>query len=109
MTISRRRCLAVAAAALAAGPAVAEKVLEVGNAVEQHGVVIVGSGLAGLSAAAGALENGADSVLILEKGPLVGGHSQRLLRFCLKPCSRLKVGKTASSSSLRMLWLSAKV
>lgn len=76
MTISRRRCLAVAAAALAAGPAVAEKVLEVGNAVEQHGVVIVGSGLAGLSAAAGALENGADSVLILEKGPLVGGHSQ---------------------------------
>ena len=38
-------------------------------------VVVIGSGLAGLSAGAGALEAGAKRVLILEKGPLAGGHS----------------------------------
>ncbi len=38
-------------------------------------VVVAGSGLAGLSAAASALENGARRVLVLEKGPVIGGHS----------------------------------
>lgn len=38
-------------------------------------VVVVGSGMAGLCAAISAKETGAKRVLILEKGPLVGGHS----------------------------------
>ena len=38
-------------------------------------VVVAGSGLAGLSAAASALEAGARRVLVLEKGPVIGGHS----------------------------------
>lgn len=38
-------------------------------------VVVAGSGLAGLCAAASALESGARHVLVLEKGPLIGGHS----------------------------------
>ncbi|CCZ19077.1 putative uncharacterized protein [Sutterella wadsworthensis CAG:135] len=37
-------------------------------------VIVIGSGLAGLTAGASALESGARRVLILEKGPLVGGH-----------------------------------
>lgn len=37
--------------------------------------VVVGSGMAGLCAAISAKEAGADRVLILEKGPLIGGHS----------------------------------
>jgi len=39
---------------------------------EEADVVVVGSGAAGLSAAAGALSRGA-SVVVLEKGPVVGG------------------------------------
>lgn len=38
-------------------------------------VIVVGSGAAGLSAAASALQANAQSVLIVEKGPIVGGHS----------------------------------
>ena len=38
-------------------------------------VIVVGSGLAGLSAASAALEAGARRVLVLEKGPVLGGHS----------------------------------
>ncbi len=38
-------------------------------------VVVAGSGLAGLTAAIAAREAGASRVLVIEKGPLVGGHS----------------------------------
>lgn len=38
-------------------------------------IVVVGSGLAGVSAALSALEAGAQNVLLIEKGPLIGGHS----------------------------------
>lgn len=38
-------------------------------------VVVVGSGIAGLSAAVAAKEAGARRVLLLEKGPIAGGHS----------------------------------
>lgn len=38
-------------------------------------IVVIGSGMAGLCAAISAKETGAKRVLILEKGPLVGGHS----------------------------------
>lgn len=42
---------------------------------ERIDVVVIGSGLAGLCAAVAAREGGSRSVLILEKGPLLGGHS----------------------------------
>ncbi|MDO5532680.1 FAD-dependent oxidoreductase [Sutterella sp.] len=38
-------------------------------------VLVIGSGIAGLSAACAAREAGAERVLVLEKGPLAGGHS----------------------------------
>lgn len=44
-------------------------------------VIVVGSGAAGLSAACSALEHGASKVLILEKGPVVGGHTILSTRY----------------------------
>ena len=38
-------------------------------------VIVVGSGLAGSASALAALEAGATRVLLLEKGPIMGGHS----------------------------------
>ena len=38
-------------------------------------VVVVGSGLAGAAASLSALESGAKRVIMIEKGPLIGGHS----------------------------------
>ena len=40
-----------------------------------HDVVVIGAGAAGLSAAVAAKEAGARNVLVLEKGPLIGGHT----------------------------------
>ena len=42
---------------------------------EYWDVVVAGSGVAGLSAAASAIDSGAKNVIVLEKGPIVGGHS----------------------------------
>ena len=41
----------------------------------QKDVIIIGAGMAGLTAAVSAREAGAVRVLLLEKGPLVGGHT----------------------------------
>ncbi len=38
-------------------------------------MLVVGSGLAGSAAALAALEAGAERVLLIEKGPIIGGHS----------------------------------
>lgn len=43
--------------------------------VKEWDVIVVGTGVAGLTAACSALESGAGTVLILEKSPVVGGHS----------------------------------
>lgn len=81
---SRRMLLQRAASRLllaAARPLCASELFEGGAAWvaepvdERQDVIVIGSGLAGLSAGAAALESGARRVLVLEKGPLVGGHS----------------------------------
>ena len=43
--------------------------------VKDWDVIVVGTGVAGLAAACSALEAGAGNLLILEKSPVVGGHS----------------------------------
>ena len=43
--------------------------------VKEWDGIVVGTGVAGLAAACSALEAGAGNVLILEKSPVVGGHS----------------------------------
>ena len=45
------------------------------EAVTDDDVLVVGSGIAGLCAAISAKESGEERVRILEKGPLIGGHS----------------------------------
>lgn len=74
----RRRTLisaAAAAAVCALSPTVSALETESQQTESVFDVVVAGSGLAGLAAALAARESGARSVLILEKGPLVGGHS----------------------------------
>lgn len=51
----------------------AEEKLEVAEA----DIIVVGAGGAGMSAAISAVENGAKSVIVVEKMPLVGGNSTR--------------------------------
>ena len=46
------------------------------NLGQQWDVIVIGSGLAGLSAALSASENGADRILVIEKLPVLGGHSR---------------------------------
>lgn len=65
--ISRRQIIiGTASALMAPGLCFAKK---------KWDVIIVGSGVAGLSAAVSSLQSGAKSVLILEKSPVIGGHS----------------------------------
>ena len=73
--------------------------------VKDWDVIVVGTGVAGLAAACSALEAGAGNVLILEKSPVVGGHSilstgyvaavpislKILLLLCSKTCLRSAV------------------
>ena len=42
---------------------------------ESYDVIVVGSGVAGLTAAVSASENGAKRVLLIEKNSTIGGHS----------------------------------
>ena len=46
------------------------------NLGRQWDVIVIGSGLAGLSAALSASENGAEHILVIEKLPVLGGHSR---------------------------------
>lgn len=61
--------------ALVAAPAIsfAQTPMNLG---QQWDVIVIGSGLAGLSAALSASENGADRILVIEKLPVLGGHSR---------------------------------
>ena len=66
---SRRHLLASAATAGVAPHLLAQTIPEVWD------VIVVGAGLAGLRSAVAAYSAGARKILILEKGPLIGGHS----------------------------------
>lgn len=71
--MQRREILLAGLCAVSAGHL--PKALAQERNVEKVSILIVGSGAAGLSAALSALENGAKSVVVLEKLPYVGGHS----------------------------------
>lgn len=76
--MTTRRTLLTAGAVASALPSslLAAALEDSSDALEpRQQVIVIGSGLAGLTAGASALESGARRVLILEKGPLVGGHS----------------------------------
>ncbi len=72
--ISRRQFLG--SLALAAAPLQLASAQGVAHLDKLWDVIIIGSGLAGLSAAVSAKENGAERVLVIEKTPLLGGHSK---------------------------------
>lgn len=78
--IQRRRLLAGAGiAAVFPGALCAESLTKAERWMPEDSefwdVVVVGSGLAGLTAAASTLDAGAKNVIVFEKGPIVGGHS----------------------------------
>lgn len=68
----RRRLLAAGAAAALCPAAVLAAAPE---PAQDWDVIVIGTGMAGLTAAVSAREAGAARVLLLEKGPLVGGHT----------------------------------
>lgn len=78
-TVSRRNLLLSAAGTVAvAASATAQAACK--NPMpskwdEHYDIVVIGSGFAGLAAAAEAKKNGAGSVIVLEKMPTVGGNS----------------------------------
>ena len=70
--LRRRLLVAGAAAALCPAHALAGHREDL---QQDWDVIVIGTGMAGLTAAVSAREAGAVRVLLLEKGPLVGGHS----------------------------------
>lgn len=76
MNVSRRNWLAAAGASMLLPRSIQAADLHGSGDPDVWPVVVVGSGLAGLSAAYSAMQNAAGRVLLLEKGPLIGGHSQ---------------------------------
>lgn len=76
MNVSRRNWLAAAGAFMLLPRSIQAADLHGSGDPDVWPVVVVGSGLAGLSAAYSAMQNAAGRVLLLEKGPLIGGHSQ---------------------------------
>ena len=63
-------CLSASALARSSQPSVGNE-----GADTLYDVVVVGSGMAGHCAALAAAEAGAERVLLLEKGPILGGHT----------------------------------
>lgn len=86
----RRRAFLTAAAALGSAPSLllAQSPANLGRLWD---VIVVGSGIAGLSAAVSAAECGAQHVLVVEKLQILGGHS------------RLSTGSFCGISPKRML------
>lgn len=76
MNVSRRNWLAAAGASMLLPRSIQAADLHGSGDPDVWPVVVVGSGLAGLSAAYSAMQNAAGRVLLLDKGPLIGGHSQ---------------------------------
>lgn len=76
MNVSRRNWFAAAGASMLLPRSIQAADLHGSGDPDVWPVVVVGSGLAGLSAAYSAMQNAAGRVLLLEKGPLIGGHSQ---------------------------------
>ena len=96
---SSRRCFLQGAAAFGAGVAISTTSGTLAGAVtaptiEKVDVVVVGSGLAGLTAALAAVENGA-KVVLLEKERTIGGNS-------LLATGSLYVGGTSMQRSAGM-------
>ncbi|WP_304469836.1 FAD-dependent oxidoreductase, partial [uncultured Parasutterella sp.] len=87
----RRRNLLSLGASLALGAVTTSAAAASPFGIRLWDVVIVGSGLAGLSAAVSARENGAENVLVIEKLPILGGHSRVASgSFCAVSEKRLK-------------------
>lgn len=78
IALKRRSFLKGVSASLAAFTGASVGAAEISSSTpmdRDYDVVIVGSGFAGLSAAYGALKNGAKNIIILEKMPQYGGNS----------------------------------
>lgn len=95
--LSRRVFIKGAGVAAAAAP-LSSLAATSSQAVEaEFDIIVVGSGCAGLSAAVAAVDHGA-SVLILEKGPVVGGQTQKSHGVCWIPNNEFMRSKNMPDS-----------